>query len=274
MPLLQDCLSSLKVAGRNVDHDVILVDNNSDDLSPSFARTLLPNMHILINRENLGFAAACNQGAAVADGEFLLFLNPDVQVDEDGIENLLAVFSAKDRIGWATARLRYPDGTFQPTCRRMPTVQNILFSRGSFLGNLIGGGLSGRTLRYTLPDYPDTTIVDAVSGTMVMIRRSLFDWVGGFDDQFFMYMEDTDLSLRLTKEGYVNVFVPDAGGVHFWRKGSDAGRVKRIWYQHCSMWKYFRKHFHASILLAMLPLLLGLNFILAVLLQRPYRMGR
>jgi len=274
MPLLQDCLSSLKVAGRNIDYDIVLVDNNSADLSPSVARTLFPNMKILINRENLGFATACNQGAAAADGEFLLFLNPDVRVDEDGIENLQAVFSAKDRIGWATARLRYPDGTFQPTCRRMPTVHNILFSRGSFLGNLMGGGRSRRTNRYTLPDYLDTTIVDAVSGTMVMIRQNLFSRVGGFDERFFMYMEDTDLSLRLTKQGYVNVFVPDAGGVHFWRRGSNAGRVKRIWYHHCSMWKYFRKHFQGRFLLVLLYLLLGVNFILAVLFQRPNRTGQ
>ena len=274
MPLLRDCLSSLKAAGRNIDYNIVLVDNNSADLSPSVARTLFPNMKILINRENLGFAAACNQGAAAADGEFLLFLNPDVRVDEDGIENLQAVFSAKDRIGWATARLRYPDGTFQPTCRRMPAVHNILFSRGSFFGSLMGGGRSSRTNRYTLPDYLDTTIVDAVSGTMVMIRRNLFSRVGGFDERFFMYMEDTDLSLRLTEAGYVNVFVPDAGGVHFWRRGSNAGRVRRIWYHHCSMWKYFRKHFHGRFLLVLLSLLLGVNFVLAVLFQRPSRTGQ
>ena len=274
MPLLRDCLSSLKAAGRNVDYDIVLVDNNSTDLSPSVARTLFPNMTILINRENLGFAVACNQGSAAADGEFLLFLNPDVLVDEDGIENLQAVFSAKDRIGWATARLRYPDGTFQPTCRRTPTQQNILFSRGSFLGNIMGGRRSKRANQYTLPDYLDTTIVDAVSGTMVMIRRNLFSRVGGFDERFFMYMEDTDLSLRLTKGGYVNVFVPDAGGVHFWRRGSSAGRVKRIWHHHCSMWKYFRKHFQGRFLLVLLPLLLAANFILAVLFQHPNRTGQ
>lgn len=265
LPLLEDCLQSLKLAVERIDHELIIVDNYSSDLSLSVAAKHFPRANILVNRRNLGFAKACNQGAGNATGEYLLFLNPDVQVDQDGVENLLAVFSAGDRVGLATARLRHPSGTFQPTCRKRPTLKNVIFSRGSVLSGLLSEDKSVSKSRYTLPDYPETTIVDAVAGTMTMVRRDLFDSVGGFDDYFFMYMEDTDLSVRLTDRGYANVFAPGAGGIHHWRHGSDTGLVKRAWYHHLSVWKYFHKHHPGPLVTFILPLLLGVNFLLTLL---------
>jgi len=101
---------------------------------------------------------------------------------------------------------------------------------------------------------------------MVMIRRALFAEAGGFDKRFFMFMEDTDLSLRLCQLGYRNLFVPSAGGVHHWGKGSQAGRTRRVYYHHVSLWKYFLKHFPNGFSVVLLPLLLLVNFILVIML--------
>ncbi|HUV30991.1 MAG TPA: glycosyltransferase family 2 protein [Acidobacteriota bacterium] len=271
MPLLEDCLEGLKAALHHLEHEVIVVDNNSSDHSATVAARHFPGGRVLTNRDNRGFAAACNQGAGIAGGEFLLFLNPDVRVDLDGVRNILAVFARKDRIGLAGARLRHPSGTFQATCRRFPTVENLLFSRGSFFARLPRTARKRDTHRYTMPDFHKTTIVDAVAGTMAMIRRDLFWHVGGFDERFFMYMEDTDLSLRLVNDGYVNVFVPASGGVHHWRKGSNAGRLRRRWHHHRSVWKYFRKHEPGTYASLVLPVLLAANFLLTSLLPEPRR---
>jgi GT2 family glycosyltransferase len=96
----------------------------------------------------------------------------------------------------------------------------------------------------------------------------LFDKVGRFDQRFFMFMEDTDLSLRLHQSKYANLFVPTAGGCHRWGGGSDVGRVRRLAYHHVSVWKYFMKHFPNGFSILPLPLLLLINFLGAAIFGR------
>lgn len=257
--VLADCLDSIKAATRGISCQTIVVDNNSSDHSATIASRSVPAAAIITNRANVGFAAACNQGAAAATGKFLMFLNPDVRADSDSIRELLSVFEGSEPIGLAGARLRYPGGMFQPSCRRFPSLKNLIYSRGSALPFLDRILRRRRDNPYTLPDYDRTTIVEAVAGTMVMIRSSLFNRIGRFDERFFMYMEDTDLCLRLNRAGYVNLFVPQAGAIHYWREGSSSGQIKRTWYHHRSTWRYFRKHFPDAGTMVLLALMLAAN---------------
>ncbi|MCX6834819.1 MAG: hypothetical protein NTW07_06755, partial [candidate division Zixibacteria bacterium] len=119
----------------------------------------------------------------------------------------------------------------------------------------------------TLPDFRETTEVPAVAATMTMVRRALFAEAGGFDKRFFMFMEDTDLSLRLHQLGHRNLFTPTAGGVHHWGKGARAGRTRRAYYHHVSLWKYFLKHFPNGFSVMLLPVLLLANFLLVTILS-------
>ncbi len=112
----------------------------------------------------------------------------------------------------------------------------------------------------------------AVSATAVVIKRELFDRLGGFDTRFFMYMEDTDLSLRLGQNGHENLFVPEAGGVHYWGEGSRAGRVTRAVRHHGSVYKYFLKHVPNGFSTVLLPALLAVNLFFVVL-TAPFRRG-
>jgi hypothetical protein len=139
----------------------------------------------------------------------------------------------------------------------------LIFSRGSALSGLLSSPDSRRE-RYTLPDFRETTEVPAVAATMTMVRRARFIEAGGFDKRFFMFMEDTDLSLRLHQLGHRNLFAPSAGGVHNWGKGSRAGRVRRAYYHHVSLWKYFLKHFPNGFSVMLLPVLLLANFLLVI----------
>jgi hypothetical protein len=269
LPALTDCLEALAAAEGELGLELVVVDNHSSDAGAGAVRERSPECRIIENRTNRGFAAGCNQGAEEATGEYLLFLNPDVQVDSDALGILIQTARSTDCAGLVSGRLRNRDGSFQATCRRFPEIGNMIFSRGSAFSRWFGPApASGR---YTLPDSSETTEVPAVAATMVVIRRELFLTMRGFDERFFMFMEDTDLSLRLHQSDYHNLFVPAAGGVHTWGGGSDAGRIRRLRYHHLSVWRYFLKHFPNGFSVLLLPFLLAVNFCLKALF--PARRG-
>lgn len=168
----------------------------------------------------------------------------------------------KDRIGAVCGRMRNPDGSFQPNCRNLPTLSNILFSRGSFIGKLFGS-----TNIYTLPDSAAPIEVPAVGGMLLMIRRDVFEKINRFDARFFMFMEDTDLCKRLNMLGFANYFVPAAGAVHEWGRGSNARQSTRIWRHHKSAFQYFAKHRRGFVSFCVLPLMLAINFLLVSILN-------
>ena len=269
LPLLDGCLRALAEAVAAIDHELLVVDNNSTEDPSSVVRRYFPEAMVQVLDKNVGFAAACNRGAREAGGMFLLFLNPDVVLDGGAVGSLLAALKSCRKPGAIAGRMRYADGVFQPTCRRLPTISNIIFSRGSVLSRLFG-----RNTLYTLPDYEETTPVPAVAATVMLIRRSVFMRFKGFDERFFMYMEDTDLCKRLARLGYVNLFVPTAGAVHDWGRGSDAGRIRRSWLHHGSVWKYFLKHLPNGFSLIVLPLFLALNFICILVIAVLQSRGR
>ncbi|MFH1688442.1 MAG: glycosyltransferase family 2 protein [bacterium] len=253
------CLQALKTALAMQPHELVVVDNNSTDNPEPVILEFFPGATVIRSDANSGFAAGCNRGAAQANGEFLLFLNPDVIVDPHAVVALRRVSETGGRLGAVGGRLRFPDGRFQPTCRNFPTATNLIFSRGSALGWLLGG-----TRVYTLGDYDEPMRVPATAATMMMIRRRIFDRLGGFDERFFMYLEDTDLCYRLSRRNYDNLFVPMAGGIHHWAEGSRARTARRTWMHHRSMWKYFLKHLPNGFTLLILPLLLTVNLLLVL----------
>lgn len=264
-PALKGCLLSLHQALEQIEAELVVIDNGSNDGSRQQVEQQFPNARIHANEKNRGFAAACNQALKLSDGEFVLFLNPDVRLDSDCLDKLRSVIVSDSKAGGIVPRMRYPDDTFQATCRRFPTIYNMLFSRGSVIGKLFGS-----TQIYTLGDYSETTAVDAVAATVLMIRRLLIERIGGFDERFFVYMEDTDLCLRLKTSGYHNYYVPSAGAVHDWGHGSSAGGVSRAWRHHFSVWQYFLKHLPNGFSLLVLPLVLALN-LAVVIASLPFR---
>jgi hypothetical protein len=240
--------------------EIIIVDNNSDDDSIAVARDIYPGVKTIENSKNLGFASACNQGAAVARHELLLFINPDLELDADAIGTLREFMCNNSRAGAVTGRLRFPDGNFQPNCREFPNRSNIFLSRGGILARIIG-----ENRKYTLGDSKTVMSVPALAGAFLMIRRELFLSVSGFDERFFMYMEDTDLCLRLNGLGYFNFFVPDAGAIHHWGGGSRVGQLRRNCWHHRSVYIYFAKHIRGIYSVLILPLLLSANLLLITL---------
>lgn len=264
LPILEKSIRSILAAGESASRRLIVVDNGSTDKSISTVSELVPEARIIRNESNRGFGAACNQAAAASDSKYLLFVNPDLEIDPGAIDALAAFLGGKEKGGAVAGRLRYPDGRFQANCRMLPDRTNIFLSRGSILSRLFTGGSS-----YTVGDNEEACSVPAVAGTFMMIDRSVFVAVGGFDERFFMYMEDTDLSARLFMNGYTNYFVPDAGAVHHWGCGSKAGALRRSWMHHRSVWNYYLKHFPDGYSVILLPLLLLANFLFRAIVPGP-----
>lgn len=265
---LGESLEHLHRAIQGISCELIIIDNASVRSPAANVHDTFPEAEVMGCDRNCGFAAAANIGARKAGGKHLLFLNPDVLIDPGAVSNMDRFLNGQPRVGALGGRLRWPDGSFQPTCRKLPTIYNLLFSRGSVLSRLVP-----RNEVYTLGDYDSPIQVPATAATMLMIRRDLFHRMEGFDERFFMYMEDTDLCARLGRRNYVNIFLPSAGGVHHWAHGSTAGRVRRLWYHHNSLWRYFRKHLPNLFSFLILPVFLSLNFGLAVVFGARRRGG-
>ncbi|HSH00006.1 MAG TPA: glycosyltransferase family 2 protein, partial [candidate division Zixibacteria bacterium] len=215
--------------------------------------TALPEVTVVNERDNRGFAGGCNRAVARARGEYLLFLNPDVYLDEGTMGALVSELRRRPDAGAVVGRMRDPSGAFQPTCRQLPTRANIFLSRGSVLSRAFG------SMGYTLPDFPTVTAVPAAAATCWLMPRTLFEDVGGFDERFFMFMEDTDLSLRIALAGKKIYFVPHAGAEHAWGAGASATEQQRVRWHSQSVLAYYQKRFPGLYSRLVLPLALKLN---------------
>ncbi len=214
------CLSRLPVA----DTEVIIVDNASTDSTPEFLKAV--SARVILNETNSGFAAACNQGAAAASGDLLLFLNPDTALEANALSVLASAFTSDPSLGIAAPLILDHAGERETySCGRFPTVS--------------------RLLRRSIAYEGSPTTVDWVSGAALAIPRALFESVGGFDEGFFMYYEDIDLCYRLRGLSKTVSVIPQAIVRHERGKSiSDPARRKRYYYR--SQDYYFRKHFPSA----------------------------
>ncbi|MCH9032762.1 MAG: glycosyltransferase family 2 protein [candidate division Zixibacteria bacterium] len=263
-PVLAESLPALKLSIEDFNHffsregsvEVVVIDNNSSDTSPDIVRRSFPDAKALKLDLNTGFASACNLGAERAKGRYLLLLNPDVVLESEALWALHREIENRSDAGAVCGRLTNTDGSFQATCRNFPDVRNILGSRGSWLLRF------SKRNRYTLDDSSEVISVPATAATMLMIKSDVFASHSGFDERFFMYMEDTDLCRRLGLASQKIYYVPTAVGIHKWGQGSDVGFLKRAFWHHLSVWKYFAKWRPGFFTYVVLPPALCLNFLL------------
>ncbi len=260
--ILGDCVAA--VSGTNTpSREIIIVDNPADSGPPSFSvPDEVPLTRIPV-ASRVGFGAACNIGAKQAHGQYLVFLNPDVAVDPDAIARLLIGLTGYPGAEIGIGRLVGPDGVFQVTCRRFPTPTKLLFSHGSILYRIF----KARRGDYMLPDYDKPSEVDWGAAALMIVSKGWFDKLSGFDENFFMYLEDTDLCYRLHNAGGKVVYIPDARGVHLWGYSTRRYRFRRIFWHHRSLWRYFCKHHRSIPRLAALSVLLPANCLLSLLAE-------
>ncbi len=202
-----NCLRSILENTKGIPYEVVVVDNNSQDKTKDLLAKI-GHLKVLRNHKNVGFIRACNQGASVARGKFLVFLNNDTLVQPHWLKELLGTFETNNRVGAVGSKLLYPNGLLQE-------AGGIIWSDAS-------GWNYGRGDDPTKPEYNFVREVDYCSGACLTIPRSLFVRFGGFDKQYEpAYYEDTDLCFRLRSSGYKVLYQPKAEIIHF--EGITAG---------------------------------------------------
>ena len=238
---LVDCVQSVMFHSEGCVDKVVVVDNGSVDGSAD-AVNGLPGVDVISTGENLGFAAACNIGAAAGDSPYLLFLNPDAEVFDQSITRPLQYMEAEENadVGICGVQLVDESNAVSRTCARFPTLGRL--TAQAFGLNKIPG-LKHTGMHMKDWDHGHTAEVDQVMGSFFMIRRKLFEAMGGFDERFFVYFEEVDLSFRARSIGYKSVYLADAQAYH--AGGGTSGQVKamRLFYSLRSRLLYGFKHF-------------------------------
>ncbi|HXB95188.1 MAG TPA: glycosyltransferase family 2 protein [Puia sp.] len=243
---LELCLHSVQKALVGLEAEVIVVDNHSDDGSLEFLVPLFPAVRFLANPGNVGFARANNQALKEARGKYILFLNPDTILPEDFARHCFSFVEARPGIGGLGVRMVDGAGRFLKESRRGFPSPWVAFCKLAGLAALFPRSRIFST--YYLGHLPADTAHPApvLSGACLWVARSILEAIGGFDERFFLYAEDIDLSYRIEKAGYINYYLADTTIVHF--KGESTPKDTRYVRQfYKAMSQFRRKHFQKGL---------------------------
>jgi GT2 family glycosyltransferase len=238
---LRQCLSSAEVELRNIDSEIFVVDNNSEDASVEMIKNEFPKVKLIINNVNSGFAAANNQAIKQSAGRFVLLLNPDTIVEKDTFSKCIVFMNMHPDAGALGIRMINGDGRFLPESKRaFPTPLTAFFKSFGFSFLFPESRILNR---YYLPqvDSLETSLTEVISGAFMFIRRDALNISGFLDEDFFMYGEDIDMSYRLLQTGYKNYYVPEIQIVHFKGKSTSRNSFKDISHFYKAMRIYVRK---------------------------------
>ena len=236
--------------------NVVVSDNGSTDGSRDFIRERYGNrVTIVENGANLGFAAACNRAFAKTSAPIAFLLNPDAELKDRALENMVAFLDAHPRCGIAGSRIYNYDGTIQQSCGEFDTWAGA-FLRSSAWGELrpfrrFANGAALRDFSYDQPHRVDIAI-----GAALAIRRLLFDEIGTFDERFFLYHEEVDFAKRAAMAGWETWFVPSSEAVHE-GMGSAKGQYSVESRKQVSRRKYWIKHHGYAWYLSLVAALVG-----------------
>jgi len=241
--LLGRCLESLR-ATRDADIEVVVVDNASTDRSARMVAVDFPEVRLIPNRENAGFARANNQGIRATGGRYVFCLNPDTEVEPDTIRELVARLDERaGEVAVAAPRLVEPDGSTQRSLRRFPTVGAMLYQHTLAR---YWPPLRARYRRYRMRDFDYASAAPAEAeqpmGAALMIRREALDRVGLFDEGYWMYFEDVDLLKRMSDAGLGIFYYPGVRVVHHGGMSTRLAKSRLYVEFQRSMLRYFRRH--------------------------------
>lgn len=249
--LLADCIASMAGVSQTAFRfgQVVVVDNASTDSSADRLDGLAgPATPLVVqhNPTNRGFAAACNQGAVAGHGDWILFLNPDTRLAADTLDRAISFAIGDPSIGTLGIALVDETGERQRSCARTPTPLRLV-AQGVGLDRLLPSLFPPHFM--TEWDHADTRKVDQVMGAFLMIPRTLFERLGGFDERFFVYFDDVDLCLRVRQAGFAVVHYAGATAFHQGCGTTEGVRDRRLFYSLRSRLLFSAKHFGTGAML-------------------------
>jgi len=240
------CLESVYAATKNINAEVIVIDNASVDKSVDMVRKQFPSTRVIANVDNLGFGKANNQAAKLAKGRYLCVLNPDTVVSENTFELFIALHESNTNLGISGPQLTDGTGQFLRESKRgLPTIHAAVYkSLGLFK---LSPHLFGQYYNQRLPQNKSGK-TDVLVGAFMFLRKQLYDQLTGFDENFFMYGEDIDISHRSLKLGLTNFYLSEAKVIHFKGESTPKNRAyeKRFFN---AMSYYYNKNYSQNWLL-------------------------
>ena len=245
---LEQCLCSVQkaIAHSNIPAEIIVIDNDSTDNSLAYLKPLFPCARFIANNANLGFAKGCNQGWSLSTGKYILFLNPDTILPEDCFAKCISFFETNPDAGAVGVRMLDGHGRFLKESKRaFPAPVTSLFK----LFGLARVFPRSKTFsKYHLGhlNENETHEVDVLAGAFMMVKRKVLEEVGSFDETFFMYGEDVDLSYRIQKAGYKNYYVAESSMLHFKGESTRRGSFNYVRMFYKAMSVFVQKHYGGS----------------------------
>lgn len=243
---LEHCLYAVMLAARGIENEVIVVDNHSSDESAAYLKRRFPSVFFIENTKNTGFAKANNQGLAMAKGEYVLYLNPDTLVAGNALTDCIKFLD--DNKDAAACGVQMLDGTgkFLPESKRSFPSPATSFYKLFLLEKLFPESKVFGKYALGYLDKDRVHEVDVLAGAFIMARTDLLRKINGFDERYFMYGEDIDLSLSLQQLGYKNYYLGNISIIHFKGESTkkDSIRYVKIFYQ--AMILFVEKHYKGS----------------------------
>ena len=242
---LELCVSSVEKALENTDGEIIVVDNNSQDDSCAMMKRRFPNVKLIENKENSGFPKGNNIGVEVAQGEYICILNPDTVVAEDTFAKVLAFAKKQEKLGIVGVKLIDGTGNFLPESKRGTPTPFVAFTKITGLYKIFPKTF-GKYYAQHLSEN-ETGKVDILVGAFMVMKRDLYNEIGGFDENCFMYSDDIDLSYMTLKKGKSNYYFHETSVIHYKGESTikDGTYMKRF---REAMNFFYKKHFRVSFL--------------------------
>lgn len=239
--LLDNCLESVLRQVNGFDYEIIVVDNASSDDTVEVIRNKYPQIKVLVNEENLGFARANNQGFKIARGKYIFILNPDTILIDRALNILLDYMNSNPKVGAAGPKIINSSGSIQTTCAwLLPSLARTLFCTSMRLHKIpVFGHYFNK--RYISPyQYNVTQTVEAISGAAMLVRGEIITSNGGFREVYFHTGEDVDLCYRIQKQGWKIAFVSEAAIIHLAGQSSKQARVRTAINGKLSVEQYYK----------------------------------
>lgn len=241
---LEVCLHSVLRATNGFDAEVIVVDNNSTDGSMQMVAEKFPTVIRIENKDNAGFGRANNQGVAIAKGEYILFLNPDTVMPEDFFTKTIGYMDAHPEAGSIGPKLLDGKGQFAPDGKKsFPSLSVAIFKTTGINKVFSKSPYFNKYYAVHIGD-DETAAVDVLSGCCMLVRTAVLPKIGGaFDEDYFMYCEDVDLSYRIQKAGYQNIYFPEATLIHYKGESTRKATLSYVRIFNEALSTFVRKHY-------------------------------
>ncbi|HNX20851.1 MAG TPA: glycosyltransferase [Bacteroidales bacterium] len=240
---LRQCLLSVYDAINSIETEIFVVDNNSVDDSVKMVQTEFPGVKLIVNEQNTGFSKANNIAIKESKGEYILLLNPDTLVEKKTFIDCIQYMDENQDVGSLGVKMINGKGEFLPESKRALPIPSVAFYKIFGLSKLFPNSKKFGSYHLTYLDHDQIHEVEVLSGAYMMLRKTVLDQIGYLDEDFFMYGEDVDLSYRVTKAGYKNIYFPKARIIHYKGESTKKGSINYVLVFYRAMQIFVKKHF-------------------------------